>query len=374
MDRKEEYNIIAEKVVGHFQNDTTDQTKAILTIPTSDYTDKDRWKKEIDEIFLKLPLMLSLAIEIPNHGDYKALEIVGIPVLITRDKESKVHAFRNVCSHRGSLLTKEEIGNKNNFTCPYHGWTYSNKGDLIGITDNEKFGNLDKSCRGLQELPCQELGGMIFVILTPNLDLNLDEFLGGMKSEIEHFDFKNWYYHGFKVIHGANWKVAFDGYLEGYHFSTAHKDTILDMTMQDIMDFSAFGPHLRIAADGPAGLGGDREQRLGRGLACTDRTGPLRGGQGRGHGPDPLCGHGGGRGRGPRQLRCAQPGHAPLPLQDHQPGTARLAGGGRGLRSGRRAVGGRQRDGLPGRSEEHTSELQSRTNLVCRLLLAKKKH
>ena len=30
-------------------------------------------------------------------------------------------------------------------------------------------------------------------------------------------------------------------------------------------------------------------------------------------------------------------------------------------------------DGLTPRSEEHTSELQSRTNLVCRLLLEKKK-
>ena len=29
--------------------------------------------------------------------------------------------------------------------------------------------------------------------------------------------------------------------------------------------------------------------------------------------------------------------------------------------------------GITGRSEEHTSELQSRTNLVCRLLLEKKK-
>src|SRR5690349_23073562 len=29
-------------------------------------------------------------------------------------------------------------------------------------------------------------------------------------------------------------------------------------------------------------------------------------------------------------------------------------------------------DGLPGRSEEHTSELQSRRDLVCRLLLEKK--
>src|SRR5262249_59618807 len=38
------------------------------------------------------------------------------------------------------------------------------------------------------------------------------------------------------------------------------------------------------------------------------------------------------------------------------------------------SVGGRQNfDGLVLRSEEHTSELQSLTNLVCRLLLEKKK-
>src|SRR5205809_1473798 len=36
-------------------------------------------------------------------------------------------------------------------------------------------------------------------------------------------------------------------------------------------------------------------------------------------------------------------------------------------------VGGVPGDPLPGRSEEHTSELQSRLHLVCRLLLEKKK-
>src|SRR5687768_17739805 len=35
---------------------------------------------------------------------------------------------------------------------------------------------------------------------------------------------------------------------------------------------------------------------------------------------------------------------------------------------------GRLVDGLKKRSEEHTSELQSRLHLVCRLLLEKKKH
>src|SRR5436309_10271649 len=44
-------------------------------------------------------------------------------------------------------------------------------------------------------------------------------------------------------------------------------------------------------------------------------------------------------------------------------------------RRGRRAARGGRAHALGGvRSEEHTSELQSRENLVCRLLLEKKKH
>src|SRR2546427_4446207 len=54
------------------------------------------------------------------------------------------------------------------------------------------------------------------------------------------------------------------------------------------------------------------------------------------------------------------------PARDH--GAARLPGGAGGRRGG---VCGRRR-GVP-RSEEHTSELQSQSNLVCRLLLEKKK-
>src|SRR2546430_7516483 len=46
--------------------------------------------------------------------------------------------------------------------------------------------------------------------------------------------------------------------------------------------------------------------------------------------------------------------------------------GGHG-RQPRRDAGAFLGDPLPGRSEEHTSELQSQSNLVCRLLLEKKK-
>src|SRR5687768_18163576 len=61
-------------------------------------------------------------------------------------------------------------------------------------------------------------------------------------------------------------------------------------------------------------------------------------------------------------------------------GGARAGGGGEGLRpdarhdDGAAAVAARRAAGArPHRSEEHTSELQSRLHLVCRLLLEKKK-
>src|SRR2546430_8274040 len=72
--------------------------------------------------------------------------------------------------------------------------------------------------------------------------------------------------------------------------------------------------------------------------------------------------------------------HDALPISG---AASRLGARGNQRRAGRSARGGRPRAsarqlaaGLrvsPGRSEEHTSELQSQSNLVCRLLLEKKK-
>src|SRR5436305_9910600 len=65
-----------------------------------------------------------------------------------------------------------------------------------------------------------------------------------------------------------------------------------------------------------------------------------------------------------------------LSLHDALPISRRLRDGQRDLRVAPRVVpgGGNHRAGGPlARSEEHTSELQSRPHLVCRLLLEKKK-
>lgn len=86
---------------------------------------------------------------------------------------------------------------------------------------------------------------MIFVILTPGLAIDVEEFLGGMLPDLERLNLDQWHYVGSREIFGANWKVAYDGYLEGYHFAAAHPQTINARTYSDVMHFEAFGPHMR---------------------------------------------------------------------------------------------------------------------------------
>ena len=251
MNRALEYNELAEALLGLVEAGATDQSDEPFYIPAKNYTDPVRWSHEIEHIFKRLPLMLGFSIELPNPGDFKTIKVVGLPVLITRDRDGTARAFLNVCTHRGAPVTEAESGNAGRFTCRYHGWTFANDGRLIGVSDKAKFGNFDTSCRNLTALPCEERAGMIFVILTPGLAIDVASFLGGMLDELAHYKFETWHYHGKREIYGANWKIAYDGYLENYHFAALHATTIAPRSIVSTMQFKGYGPHMRIAFPSP---------------------------------------------------------------------------------------------------------------------------
>ena len=240
------YGDVAEKMLHFVETKTTDQASDVYEVPVKSYLDADVWQKEIETIFLRLPLMLAMTIELPNVNDYKAMEVIGKPILITRGKDGKARAFLNVCKHRAMHMAKEGKGNCSRFVCQYHGWTYSNEGDLVGIAEASTFGDVDKRTLNLTELPCQEIAGLIFVILTPGLPIDAKAWLGGMLEDFEALKLETWYYHKAKPMHGANWKVAYDGYLEGYHFQAAHPNTVAPRTPSNRAYYEAFGPHIRL--------------------------------------------------------------------------------------------------------------------------------
>jgi len=175
------------------------------------------------------------------------MELLGTPLLITRGKDGRARAFINACRHRGAPLAEDGTGNCSRFSCPYHGWTYRNDGALQGISDAEKFGDVDKATLNLVELACEERVGFIFVMLLPGKTMEIDSFLGGMQQDLGAFNFQDWHFIGVQELKGPNWKISYDGYLEGYHFTALHPETIATVTLNNLMDFTAYGPHLRVA-------------------------------------------------------------------------------------------------------------------------------
>jgi phenylpropionate dioxygenase-like ring-hydroxylating dioxygenase large terminal subunit len=152
MDRIERIGQVAEIMRDYVENKQTFLTEKTKRVPVRSYTDPDQWKAEMELVFKRVPLMLAFTAELPNPGDYKAMDAIGMPVLINRDKSGQVRAFLNVCSHRGAPVASEGHGNCPRFTCKYHGWTFGQDGKLIGISEASKFGEVHKSELGRHDL------------------------------------------------------------------------------------------------------------------------------------------------------------------------------------------------------------------------------
>jgi len=238
---------VAEILLEYVEHNKTFQTDEIKTVPAASYTDPEQWRTEVDQIFKRVPLMMALSCEMSKPGDYKAMEAVGSPILLTRDKAGMVRAFLNVCAHRWAPVAAEGYGNCSRFVCPFHGWTYGADGRLIGIADRAKFGDLDRSMHGLKELPCEERHGMIFACLTPDVALDLDGYYGALLEEYADAHLQSYAFLGSRAIEGANWKLTFNNFLETYHFAQLHAKTVSAVLLPSTTHYEGFGPNMREA-------------------------------------------------------------------------------------------------------------------------------
>ena len=83
MNRIERIGNVAAIMRDYVENKQTFLTDTTMRVPARSYTDPDQWKAEMELIFKRVPLMLAFTAELPNAGDYKAMDAVGMPVLIT---------------------------------------------------------------------------------------------------------------------------------------------------------------------------------------------------------------------------------------------------------------------------------------------------
>ena len=233
--------------IAHAKAQTIEMAASVLQLSARRYYDPEIFAAEIRRVFRRLPLLLAVTAEMPRPGDFKTLEAAGVPVLMTRGQDGEVRAFVNSCSHRGTSVATEPCGNARRFVCPYHGWTFTQKGELMGIASASDFGEVDKACYGLTPLRVTERAGLIWVILDPSSSLSFDAFLAGYDDLLAHFGFETWRLHDSRVIPGPNWKIAYDGYLDFYHLPVLHKNTFGEAMFNRAL-YYAWGPHQRVLA------------------------------------------------------------------------------------------------------------------------------
>jgi phenylpropionate dioxygenase-like ring-hydroxylating dioxygenase large terminal subunit len=214
--------------------------------PTSSYVCPDLAAREWDTFFQNHPQLIGLSNDLPEPGTFFTLDDFGTPVLATRDKDGQFHAFLNACRHRSARVASDERGKKSMFTCPFHHWGYSNKGDLISVPNEDHFGPIDKSCSGLIKLPAVERDGLLWVHPQPEGHLDIDDLLGDLAGEMASHELGQLVHAGKKTIEmKLNWKLANDTFGETYHFQKLHKNTLGKIFLGNNLHLKEFGRHHR---------------------------------------------------------------------------------------------------------------------------------
>ena len=205
-------------------------------LPNECYTSSKYLKIERERVFNDKWAVIGVGSSIPNPGDALPYNLLGIPLVILRDKQNGIRVFHNVCSHRGFKLLEEPCSLKNVISCPYHYWSYDFEGKLIAtphigglnIHESKKF---DKSKSNLKEVRSKVWMDIIFVNINNN-EIEFNEYVKPLEDRWSKFISKEDQnllinpkdYGYFSLDVKSNWKFAIENYCESYHLPTIHPE------------------------------------------------------------------------------------------------------------------------------------------------------
>ena len=205
-------------------------------LPNECYLNNDYLEFEKEKIFKNNWTMIGVASSVPNPGDAKPFNLLGIPILIVRNKENEVKVFHNVCSHRGFKLVDQECKLKNVIRCPYHSWSYDFNGKLtvtphIGGLGKHELEGFDKNKSNLKEIKSNIWMDLIFININSNakpfedfikpLEDRWSKFISKKDQKLIRHSTDNGY---FNMTVNSNWKFAIENYCESYHLPWIHPE------------------------------------------------------------------------------------------------------------------------------------------------------
>src|SRR5210317_2101130 len=217
------------------------------------YTHESCFITERDTIFSNNWTCVAFTHDVSESGSVYPVNLMGIPLLVVRDREYCVRVFHNVCSHRGVQLVDGAQKLSGMLCCPYHSWTYDLTGRLVatphvGGINTHQVDGLDCAKHGLKAVRCHEWMGLIFV------DLNgaLEPFESRIESLLARWDAwipeRNYDDLEADPAHGqleielaCNWKLAVENYCEAYHLPWVHPGLNTYSRLDDHYNIESYG-------------------------------------------------------------------------------------------------------------------------------------
>jgi p-cumate 2,3-dioxygenase alpha subunit len=193
------------------------------------FIDPAVFREEKERILKRSWVFLGHDSEIRKPNDYITRRILDYNLIFCRDRAGQVHAYFNSCPHRGATICRDAAGNRKNFTCPYHGWTFSNAGQLVDQSCQHGYPENFAADGTYNLVPVPHIAtrsGFWFV----NFDkqaMPLNDYLGDAADRIDMISEHS--AAGLEVINGcheysirANYKLMCENSYDGYHLNITH--------------------------------------------------------------------------------------------------------------------------------------------------------
>jgi Rieske 2Fe-2S family protein len=229
------------------------------------YTSREVFEADLRLIFGRHWIYVGVEPEIAHAGDVMTVQVGGASVLIVRDDDERIHAFHNVCRHRGARLVQSAHANVGNLVCPYHAWTYGLDGKLLFA--NHMGSGFDKTCHGLKPVHVRSISGLLFICLSAQPPADIDELDAAMAPYLRAHAVRDCKVAASTdLIEHGNWKLTMENNRECYHCAANHPELTASLVAHGYgFAPEALEPSERLQAERYSQL---VEQMQGRWEAC----------------------------------------------------------------------------------------------------------
>ncbi|HEY2057450.1 MAG TPA: aromatic ring-hydroxylating dioxygenase subunit alpha [Amycolatopsis sp.] len=193
-------------------------------IPKERYISKEWLAAEYKRLWPQVWQMACRLEQIPHTGDYYEYLIGDQSILVVRESEDSVKAFRNSCPHRATRIRSGTGNTEDELRCPFHGWAWKLDGSILEIPDADDFA---PECLSRKDLTLSAVhvglwGGFVFLTMAENPQPLLD-FLGPVAEGLAPFEVdKMRLLRHRTTVMDCNWKVGLAAFNEAYHLEATH--------------------------------------------------------------------------------------------------------------------------------------------------------